>query len=214
MTPERHPSEYRRSLRQRILTVAMTAFTQNGIKAVKMSDIASALSISKRTLYELYDNKEVLLMEAIDFNCRHHQQVVSEFVAGGAGVMDVMLFVFELKVKEFNETSPQFYADVEKYPRLVDYLENLKTQEQDEFIRFLERGTREGFFCEGLNFQLIARLINVQSRYVMAEQLYRKYPMPTIFHNLIYLSLRGLCTPKGIAVLDQFLADYQKKFIL
>ena len=54
-------STYKEALKDKILTTAMTAFARNGIRAVKMDDIANALSISKRTLYEVYRNKEDLL---------------------------------------------------------------------------------------------------------------------------------------------------------
>ena len=48
---------YRTSLKDKILEAAMDAFTKNGIRAVKMDDIAMSLSISKRTLYEIYGGK-------------------------------------------------------------------------------------------------------------------------------------------------------------
>ena len=54
-------STYKEGLKEKILSTAMAAFYKNGIRAVKMNDIANALSISKRTLYELYKNKEDLL---------------------------------------------------------------------------------------------------------------------------------------------------------
>ena len=52
------PTEYRRQLRKRILEVASLEFRSKGIRSVKMDDIANSLSISKRTLYEIYENKE------------------------------------------------------------------------------------------------------------------------------------------------------------
>ena len=56
-------TQYRKELRERIPDVAITFFQQKGIKAVKMDDIATILQISKRTLYEIYDNKEDLLLK-------------------------------------------------------------------------------------------------------------------------------------------------------
>ena len=41
-------------LKERILTVAMQAFKQHGIRNVRMDDIATTLAISKRTIYETY----------------------------------------------------------------------------------------------------------------------------------------------------------------
>jgi len=46
-------STYRQNLKSKILTVASQEFTRRGVRAVKMDDIANALSISKRTLYEI-----------------------------------------------------------------------------------------------------------------------------------------------------------------
>lgn len=210
MNVEKPITNYRHTLRERILHEAMGAFMKQGIRAVKMDDIASRLAISKRTLYELYANKEDLLMEGVT---QHHQcqlQDMHDYAATGANVMDILLHAFQQKVKEINETNPQFYSDIEKYPRLVEYLESHKVADQEQFIQFLRRGVAEGYFCEGPNYELIANIVNMQSRYVMAQQLYRKHSMRGVFYNLIYISLRGLCTHKGMEVVDAFLADYHK----
>lgn len=58
-------SQYRNELKFRIIRTAMPLFKQKGIKAVRMDDIANILSISKRTLYEIYNNKEDLLLEGV-----------------------------------------------------------------------------------------------------------------------------------------------------
>lgn len=40
-------------------------FYQHGIRKVKMDDIAKRLRISKRTVYEIYADKEDLLLEVL-----------------------------------------------------------------------------------------------------------------------------------------------------
>ena len=59
------PTTYRKELRDRILVASMDEFRKLGIRQVKMDDIANKLAISKRTLYEIYANKEKLLLECI-----------------------------------------------------------------------------------------------------------------------------------------------------
>lgn len=56
---------YRENLKTRILETSMQLFKQKGIRAVKMDDIATEMGISKRTLYEIYSNKEDLLYECV-----------------------------------------------------------------------------------------------------------------------------------------------------
>lgn len=46
-------SKYRIELRGKILDVAIEEFLVNGIKTVKMDDIASKMGISKRTMLSL-----------------------------------------------------------------------------------------------------------------------------------------------------------------
>lgn len=48
----------REELKLRVVETASKSFMTLGIKAVHMDDIASSLSISKRTLYELFGDKE------------------------------------------------------------------------------------------------------------------------------------------------------------
>ena len=51
----------REELRRLVVSASGEMFFRNGIRQVKMDDIASKLSISKRTLYEIFANKEELL---------------------------------------------------------------------------------------------------------------------------------------------------------
>ncbi|MCC8143905.1 MAG: TetR/AcrR family transcriptional regulator [Tannerellaceae bacterium] len=55
-------------MKERILLTALDLFSQYGIKKVSMDDITRNISISKRTLYEFFENKEMLLVEGIEFN--------------------------------------------------------------------------------------------------------------------------------------------------
>lgn len=58
-------SSYRKDLKERILVTSMRAFKERGIRSVRMDDIATTLGISKRTIYEIYSNKEELLLDGI-----------------------------------------------------------------------------------------------------------------------------------------------------
>ena len=58
-------------LRERIIMTATEAFTLKGIKCITMDDIAAALGISKRTLYEVFADKESLLKECIPVSYTH-----------------------------------------------------------------------------------------------------------------------------------------------
>ena len=52
--------------KERIIDQAMQMFATQGIKSVRMDDIAQHLGVSKRTLYELFGDKEGLLYLAME----------------------------------------------------------------------------------------------------------------------------------------------------
>lgn len=53
------------SLRARVVKEASQEFIKKGIKSVRMDDIAALLTISKRTLYEVFNDKEELLYDCV-----------------------------------------------------------------------------------------------------------------------------------------------------
>ena len=55
-------------LKDQILITAFDLFSQYGVKSVSMDDIAHKMGISKRTIYESFKDKEMLLVEGIIIN--------------------------------------------------------------------------------------------------------------------------------------------------
>mgnify|MGYP002236615387 FL=1 len=47
-------------IKEQIINTAFDLFSQYGIKSVSMDDVAKAAGISKRTLYESFEDKETL----------------------------------------------------------------------------------------------------------------------------------------------------------
>lgn len=204
-------TDYKQSLRGRILNTAMKAFAARGIKAVKMDDIAQALAISKRTLYEIFDNKELLLLEGVKLYYNRKEERREMEYGQCKNVMDIMLSVYHNKVIEFKKTSPQFYADIVKYPTVQDYLLRRRKKAHNQLLSFLQRGVDEGYFRKDVELELVATMFTAITEYIISHQLYKQYAIEQIFHDLVFVSLRGFCTPEGIVLFNQvFQEEYDK----
>lgn len=200
-------SAYRQGLRSKILQTAMTLFAKNGIKAVKMDDIARALNISKRTMYELYENKEVLLFEGVKTYNQRRESEMTEFVKGKTNVMDIILNVYKVKLEEFRLTNPLFYDDIEKYPKVMAYLETCREKNRQELADFLDKGVKEGYFRKDIHYDLVTILFDSIGQLFMQKRLYARFSIESVLNNIMFISLRGICTTKGIEVLDKFLKE-------
>ncbi len=194
---------YKMELRNRILKAAMTEFLHKGVKSVKMDDIANTLAISKRTLYEIYSNKEELLLEAV----RIHEQEFNDHMLQYSldknhNVMDIIIEFYKKKLLAIADVSPLFLVELRKYKQVVEYLEKQNAERHNNALLFFHRGVKEGFFRSDLNFDIILKTSSASANYAMETQMYKNYSITAIMHNTIFLYLRGICTTKGIKVLD------------
>ena len=203
MSETRTIQPHRQRLRERIIDTSMREFALHGIRAVKMDDIARQLTISKRTLYELYENKEELLCEVVRAYHSRQEEHALALMANGKNVMDIVLESYRQRVEELRGTSPLFYDDLKKYPRVLQMLEELKERNRQRFTDFLKRGIDEGYFRGDLNYDIVPRLFDAIGHYIMSQQLYYHYDMEQIFKSLVFTSLRGICTTMGAKALDE-----------
>lgn len=204
MQEKKNISAYKKGLREVILNTAMKAFQEKGIRAVKMDDIAESLTISKRTMYELYATKEELLYEGVKAY-RERQKAKIVELSKGKDLMEILMKYYRIKVEEGHATSQAFYNDLIKYPRVFRYLNREKMHTRENLLKFFERGVYEGYFRDDINYELAARLFDAIARYVIEQRLYSLFTIEELFTSLSFVSLRGLCTEKGIKKLERLL---------
>ena len=151
---------YKKSLKGRILEAAMKAFAERGVKAVRMDDVSQMLSISKRTLYELYTDKEELLYQGVVKYDQDNRKHLTAFIEQASSVMDIIIETYQRRVVSIGSVNPQFYEDIQKYPKVVEYLNKEREHAYDQLLGFLQRGVREGYFREDVDYELVTQ--NVQ----------------------------------------------------
>lgn len=79
--------------KERIIDQAMHMFVSQGIKSVRMDDIAQQLGVSKRTLYEMFGDKEGLLYLAMERYSERNRQRWNELTADAHDVLEAMFMV-------------------------------------------------------------------------------------------------------------------------
>lgn len=203
-----HPTEYRKELRGRILEVAMQDFIQRGIRAVKMDDIAGSLGISKRTLYEIFPNKESLLLEGIRLKHAMGEEEMAKYVTEKApNTMDIIMKFYHMQMEELSSLPLTFITDISRYPLVTEFLRKKHKKSEENANRFFQRGVKEGYFRSDVDYELISRLGEGMTQNAIARQLYFQYEPKYIFRNIIFLFLRGFCTQKGLEYIDNTLIE-------
>ena len=199
---------YRALLRERILERAMQDFANHGIRSVRMDDIAKSLGVSKRTVYEIFGDKEAMLFEGLKIYEERKRTYLQHYAEeNGHHSIDIILEAYRMKVEEVRAVNPQFYSDLMKYPKLVDYMKQKQEQSHGSYLKFMQRGVDEGFLRGDINYEMIPLMFEAIGQYVLSNQLLQKYSVEELFSNYFLIALRGLCTSKGLKIIDEVMSD-------
>ena len=194
---------YRQELKEKILITAINLFHKHGIRSVKMDDIANELKISKRTLYEIYSNKEELLLEVVRRDKQREKRRMDEINRTGSNVINIIIEICRFRLEEFSQTNPLFLEEIHKYPELLAYVRRLHDERETDAYAFIQRGIDEGLFLPNLNYDIVRTMTVALQNAIMNQYLYKKYDIKELAHVSILFFIRAYCTMKGVKLLDE-----------
>lgn len=197
--------------RSKVVKSAMELFRKNGIKDVTMDDIAHSLTMSKRTLYELFTDKESLLLYCVKTEGLWQRDRLHECVVNVANVLEPVLYDFSIKMEGLSEMAPSFFSDLHKYPKLVAYMAEMRKQQRVMAVEYLSKGVEQGLFRSDVNFEIIYTIISTQFDIIISSDEFRKYTPYELFNNFVLNYFRGCATPKGVQIMDDFFMRNAKK---
>lgn len=207
MGKNHNTTAYRERLKKKILDTAIPLFKSNGVKGVKMDNIATELQISKRTLYEVYGNKEDLLFECVKHNVEDFRKMMNDYAQTAENEMDIVAYFIKEKLKELDQQNQACFTEIHKYPSIVEYLQKDREEQRARFALFMRKGIEHGFFRYDLNYDIANTMLDAAMSHVMNSMLYKKYSLKEILKTFITIYIRVCCTDKGIKYLDKFLND-------
>lgn len=201
----------RRELREKIIISAGALFAKEGIRSITMDDIAASFGISKRTLYELFSDKEALLIECIRREMALEEAFMREQVTRSLNVLEILLKRYQRSIERFHATSKKFFDDIKKYPRAYEQLKNGNNRNTEDAVNFFKEGVRQGYFREDVNFPIVNSLLRAQLDILMESDLCKTYPFLAVYESIMFTFLRGISTEKGACELERFITQYRKE---
>lgn len=186
------------------MLTAFDLFSQYGIKRVSMDDIARSMSISKRTIYEIFEDKETLLVQGMEFNYNRLSLLLEKLENGPYTVLEVILFFFEEILKTPRWYSAKFYEDLKRYPKALQKTEQNKSDFSKKCIQLFTRGVKEGVFQSGINFEIVALLAKEQAKMLIPSKAFSNHSYTEVFNTILLTFLKGISTEKGRTILDRF----------
>ena len=201
-------------LKDHITTVATNLFSRNGIKRVSMDDVARRANVSKRTLYEFFNDKESLLIGVLN-NLREPFTQYFDLMEKNAATALEMLLLFNDRLMEKPVwLCDNFFEDIVRYPNAFKVLMEGKSRLLAKIIELLKRGEKEAVFMSDVNYDIISILAQQQLSKPEPSDVFTKYTHEEVHNTMFFIFLRGICTDSGREIIEKFALKkkYKKEF--
>lgn len=194
-------------LRDQVIKIASLEFHRHGMRSVTMDSIAKHLSMSKRTLYLLFGDKEALLLAC---TMKRHEEDLERnerLLSTSHNVLEFVLGVFAAHMREISTLSPEFFADLPLFPKVEAYMRACQEEDEDSAIALLEKGKAEGVFLREANFNIVFRQLTFLLEHTLCRQRLSGYSVRDLFTYTVIPYIRGCATLLGIEIIDRFITD-------
>ncbi len=196
-------------MKEKITHKAADMFMTLGFKSVTMDDIANALGISKKTIYQHFTTKPILVKEVtlhafytiskgIDEICKVSKNPIEE-------LFDIKNFVSDyLKA----ENSSAIYQLQKYYPKIHNTIKQKHLEKMEAcIVQNIKRGIDQGLFRKEINPDIVGRFYFSGISGCKDNELFPsdKFDTVNVHKEFLEYHLRGVGTPKGIKILETLL---------
>ncbi len=201
--------------KDRIIKQALEMYMEHGVKSVRMDDIAQALHISKRTIYEIFGDKEELLYQSV---VAHLEQMTIEMDKVGESAPNVLISVLKVSkyITQNSASTWRLRRSIRQYyPTIHERISTMDVKERHRIFRErlmtgVEQGLIKDNICVDMMISMVqfvcTAIVEHNNDFMIPEYLTRE----DAFCATQLTILRGVSTPKGIECIDNYLKDKGK----
>ncbi|GAA0735718.1 TetR/AcrR family transcriptional regulator [Gaetbulibacter jejuensis] len=196
-------------MKQDILKTAVDLFLTYGFKSVTMDDIANAQGISKKTIYQYFENKTVLVEEAVMLLFQIISTGIEEIRTQEKNPIEEIYEIKQFLMKNLKDekSSPQYQLE-KYYPKIFHNIKEKQMCVMEDCVECnIERGKKMGLFREDLNSDFISKIYFNCMMALKDKSLFplEHFSMRMLMNNYLEYHLRGICTSKGLEHLNNYL---------
>lgn len=192
-----------------LLAKAREMFMKFGLKSVTMDDLAKALGMSKKTVYQYVANKKELIERVMEHMLQVESKVIMGYRSAAADAIEEVIKVSNHVNRIMQSINPVLLYDMKKY--YVQQHKNIHCI-RDEFARSMilenmRRGKREGLYRNDFDEELYAMLYVGRSDIILDESMFPsdRYERSEVHQAFVLYHLYAITTTAGRERLRDYL---------
>jgi AcrR family transcriptional regulator len=194
--------------KQRIIEAAAGMFRTYGIRSVTMDMLANQMSISKRTIYEIFHDKDELLQGVLVWMRDRQSELINKILDESDNVIEAIFKIIDRMMDHFQNMSPAFQMDIKRFHN--ELFRNMDEKEEMPYYRnnteIIKRGIKEGIFREDINVEIINKWMFEVIKLVNDRELFppEDFISKDVVRNVFINFLRGISTQKGLGLINAY----------
>lgn len=176
-----------------------------------MDDIAKALSISKKTIYQYFKDKNEIVREFTLKQCEQRRDDFKKIPANSKNSIEALMMTSKCIRENILELNPSLLMDIKKYYKdawqtFIEFKEHVFYKSIQDTI---ERGMEEGYFRKDINTEILSIMRMQQVQDCFDSRIYprEKFDYKEVQIQLLNHFMHGLLTCKGKTLLDQYINE-------
>lgn len=182
-------------------------FLRFGIKSITMDDVAADLGISKKTLYQLVESKDALVIKVLESHISREKSQCLNLAAQASNALEEIFVIMDSNSQEMSQMKTNIVNDLQKYHRQGwELVHKFHFDFVFKVIREnLMRGRTEGLYREDFDIDIVAKLHLATAFNLFDPQLFSDDAIERVvlFKEYMMHYLHGIVSPKGLAYLKK-----------
>lgn len=198
-------------MKEAILSSVANLYLKYGVRSVSMDDLAHHQGISKKTLYQYFDDKNDLVNQVTTLLLEERMAQYTAAIKDSSNAIDELFSISKLIRKHFSELNPALMYDLQKYhPEAWGlFLKHENEVVYHLVVENLERGVTERYFRPDISVNVLAKIRVEQIHLSFDERVFPKdeFDFTEVQMQLFDHFVHGVLTERGL----ELYKNYQKQ---
>lgn len=182
-------------------------YSQYGIRSVTMDDVVREMGISKKTLYQYFNDKTELVRAVMDYDFETKKKEYLSCYDQQLNAVEELINFSIVQLKMVTSHRPTLLYDLNKYYPEISLEFQTKKREQmlNGLLMNLKRGKKEGLYRKEIDEELIAKLNLVRVEGMLNSRVFKLEELMSkdFFREAFTYHAYGIVSDEGRKILEQ-----------
>ena len=199
-------------IEEKIIQASHDLFMRYSIKSITMDDIARHLSISKKTIYQYFKDKNDLVLQVTSNHLKEEKLEIQSIKNTTTNAIETLIEESMWLRRNITDMNPSLLYDLQKYHHQAWelYLESKEMVYIRSLVETLVKGISEGYFRKDIDPEILAVLRVEQIQMSLENLIYprSRFEFKDVQTQLFNHFLNGLVSEKGRKLLKKYYTNY------